>query len=52
VESRWEDPQIAADQGRPLRRLYQVTPEGEEALARAHAEERETVAAERRGVTT
>ena len=33
--SHWEDPQIAADEGRPLRRLYRVTPAGEAALAKA-----------------
>jgi len=35
VESRWEDPQTAADEGRPLRRLYQVTAAGEAALEKA-----------------
>ncbi len=35
LESHWEDPQTAADEGRPLRRLYRVTHEGEKALARA-----------------
>ena len=29
----WEDPQAAADQGRPRRRLYEVTGAGERALA-------------------
>lgn len=32
VESRWEDPEIAATQGRPRRRLYRVTGQGERAL--------------------
>ena len=35
LESRWEDPQIAADEARPRRRLYHVTAEGERALAKA-----------------
>ena len=37
LASTWEDPQIAADQGRPLRRLYQVTGAGEVALSRLEA---------------
>ena len=28
VESRWEDPQIAADENRPGRRLYTLTTDG------------------------
>ena len=35
LESRWEDPQIAADENRPRRRLYTLTGAGREALARA-----------------
>ena len=35
LESRWEDPDIAAGQGRPRRRLYGVTGNGERALDRA-----------------
>jgi len=35
VESRWEDPEVAVGEGRPRRRLYRVTGEGELALARA-----------------
>jgi DNA-binding PadR family transcriptional regulator len=35
VESRWEDPDAAIAEGRPRRRLYRVTGEGELALARA-----------------
>ena len=52
LESRWEDPQIAADEGRPLRRLYAVTAEGEEALARARREARESIPGQRRRATT
>lgn len=33
LTSHWEDPLVAADQRRPRRRLYQVTPAGEKALA-------------------
>ncbi len=35
LESRWEDPLIAAEEARPRRRLYHVTAEGERALAKA-----------------
>lgn len=31
--STWEDPQIAAKEGRPRRRLYEVTGAGERALS-------------------
>jgi PadR family transcriptional regulator PadR len=33
LESRWEDPAIAASDGRPRRRLYRVTGAGAQALA-------------------
>jgi PadR family transcriptional regulator PadR len=32
LESRWEDPDVAAEGGRPRRRLYRVTSTGERAL--------------------
>src|SRR5262245_58476435 len=35
LESRWEDPSIAAEGGRPRRRLYRVTGLGERALMMA-----------------
>jgi PadR family transcriptional regulator PadR len=35
LKSRWEDPQIAADENRPGRRLYKLTKEGERAAADA-----------------
>lgn len=35
LESFWEDPYAAADENRPRRRLYNVTPAGERALASA-----------------
>lgn len=38
LESEWEDPQRAADEGRPRRRLYRVTGAGAAALARLEAE--------------
>ena len=44
LESRWEDPDVAVDEGRPRRRLYRVTPLGATALVRARAE---TVPADR-----
>jgi DNA-binding PadR family transcriptional regulator len=37
LESRWEDPQKAADDGRPRRRLYRITGAGEVALSRLTA---------------
>jgi PadR family transcriptional regulator PadR len=37
LESRWEDPQKAADDGRPRRRLYRVTGAGEVALSKLAA---------------
>lgn len=52
LESRWEDPQIAADEGRPLRRLYAVTAAGEEALERARGQARDAVSGRRRRATT
>jgi DNA-binding PadR family transcriptional regulator len=41
LASRWEDPQLAADDGRPRRRFYRVTLDGEGALAHAVSEEGE-----------
>jgi len=35
LASRWEDPQQAADEGRPRRRFYRLTLEGEGELAKA-----------------
>ena len=39
LRSRWEDPAIAAEERRPLRRLYEVTALGERSLAAALAPE-------------
>jgi len=41
LSSRWEDPLIAARDGRPRRRSYRVTLEGEGALAQAISDEGE-----------
>src|SRR5262245_8558084 len=35
LKSRWEDPQIAAEENRPGRRIYKLTKEGERAAADA-----------------
>jgi DNA-binding PadR family transcriptional regulator len=40
LSSRWEDPQLAADEGRPRRRFYRLTLSGEAAHAEALAAER------------
>lgn len=37
LEREWEDPLVAAREGRPRRRLYRVTPEGAIALAAVRA---------------
>jgi DNA-binding PadR family transcriptional regulator len=39
MESRWEDPQVAAADGRPRRRFYRVSVLGERAAADARAAE-------------
>ena len=43
LESRWEDPNFAAEESRPRRRLYRVTPVGERALADARSAEAASV---------
>lgn len=35
LESEWEDPDVAVEEGRPRRRLYRVTASGRAALVRA-----------------
>ena len=35
LASRWEDAMVAADENRPRRRFYSLTPAGEEAVAEA-----------------
>jgi len=42
LESRWEDPHVAAREGRPRRRFYRVTLAGESAYADAIASEPDT----------
>jgi len=44
LASRWEDPNQAAEEGRPRRRFYRLTLEGQGALAEARAAERNTTA--------
>jgi DNA-binding PadR family transcriptional regulator len=51
LESRWEDPNFAAQESRPRRRLYTVTPAGETALADARAAEAAAKASAARPVT-
>ena len=41
LQSRWEDPNIGAREGRPRRRFYRITLAGEGALAEATPAERE-----------
>ena len=43
LDSFWEDPRIALEQGRPARRFYRVTAAGEHALVRAGAQQKEGV---------
>lgn len=38
LESAWEDPDTAVEEGRPRRRLYSITSEGRVALARVEAD--------------
>lgn len=42
MKSTWEDPQIAADEGRPRRRLYAISEDGLKAAAAAEAESRDS----------
>jgi PadR family transcriptional regulator PadR len=41
LASEWEDPEVAVAQGRPRRRLYEVTGAGERALTAAKAGQRQ-----------
>jgi PadR family transcriptional regulator PadR len=49
LEAAWEDPEISEGAGRPRRRLYHVTGEGERALGRARASERAEHPAQAKG---
>src|SRR5262245_53976174 len=42
LASRWEEPDIAAQENRPRRRLYTLTPQGETAAAEARSTSRKT----------
>jgi len=44
LSSRWEDPLIAAQESRPRRRLYEVSPASARALSEARRSERQKVA--------
>jgi len=50
LESRWEDPEVAAAERRPRRRLYSITGLGEQALAVAAAVRRAPVVRPERGL--
>jgi DNA-binding PadR family transcriptional regulator len=43
LASRWEDPNVAAAEGRPRRRFYRLTLEGEVALSEARAAARDAL---------
>lgn len=43
LASRWEDPHAAAAEGRPRRRFYRLTLEGERALSEARAAAQDTL---------
>jgi DNA-binding PadR family transcriptional regulator len=51
IDSRWEDPEVAAQEGRPRRRYHRITLTGETALAEAGPIGRRREAA-RRGAAT
>jgi PadR family transcriptional regulator PadR len=51
LESRWEDPNIAAVEGRPRRRLYHVTGLGAEAVPASDAIRRPPVIQRRTGLS-
>lgn len=52
VESRWEDPEIAAGDGRPRRRYHRITPAGEAARAAAEPQRRSSPATNRGAATS
>lgn len=52
LDSEWEDPVIAANEGRPRRRFYSVTAAGEAALARAEPEAAPRATEHRKGLAT
>lgn len=50
LESRWEDPEIAVEQGRPRRRIYRITGNGERAFDRAELDHASSVGLTNRGL--
>jgi DNA-binding PadR family transcriptional regulator len=52
LESEWEDPVAAAQEGRPRRRFYSVTAAGEAALVQSNEPARQPVAEQRRGLAS
>jgi DNA-binding PadR family transcriptional regulator len=52
LESEWEDPAAAADEGRPRRRFYSVTAAGEAALVQARQPQSTTAKAPQKGLAT
>jgi DNA-binding PadR family transcriptional regulator len=50
LTSRWEDPEVAASEQRPRRRLYRVTAEGETAVQAIAESEKAPANALRRGL--
>ena len=50
LESRWEDPDVAATEGRPRRRLYHVTGLGAQALPASRADRRSPAIQRREGL--
>ena len=50
LESRWEDPEVAATEGRPRRRLYHVTGLGAQVLSASDAIRRSPAIHGRRGL--
>ena len=52
LESEWEDPLLAAQEGRPRRRFYSVTAAGEAALVQADEPARQAVPERRKGLAS
>ena len=52
LESRWEDPMKAAEEGRPRRRLYEVTATGQGALISARSKTPHTASGRRQELAT
>jgi len=50
LSCRWEDPELAASEARPRRRLYRITAAGERAEADARLSAAEPAAAQERGL--